>query len=76
MKVYEVKIEKVTADYGSRTGEFTILKRTISETGAKKAAERFTKGIAEKPTWWMTNAKDFETGLPDVIITSFDVDED
>lgn len=76
MKVYEVKIEKVTADYGSRTGEFTILKRTISEAGAKKAAERFTKKIAEKPTWWMTNAKDFETGSPDVIITSFDVDED
>lgn len=76
MKVYEIKIEKVTTDYGSRTGEFTILKRTISETGAKKAAERFTKEIAEKPTWGMTNAKDFETGLPDVIITSFDVDED
>ena len=76
MKVYEVKIEKVTTDYGSRTGEFTILKRTISETGAEKAAEKFTKKIAEKPTWWMTNAKDLETGLPDVIITSLDVDED
>lgn len=76
MKVYEIKIEKVTTDYGRRTGEFTILKRTISKTGAEKAAEKFTKEIAKKPTWWMTNAKDFETGLPDVIITSFDVDED
>lgn len=56
MKVYEVRIEKVSADWGRHEGwknvAYTINKERAEEIATAKKAE-----IAVMPTWWMVYGK-------------------
>lgn len=63
MKVYEVRIEKVSADWGIREGWKNVA-YTVNEAKAKEIAAAKKVEIAAKPTWWMTIGK--KNGEPNV----------
>lgn len=52
MKIYEVKIEKVSADWVHKGWEQVAL--TLTEEKANEIAKAKAKEIIIMPTWWMT----------------------
>jgi len=63
MKVYEVRMEKVSADWGRFEGWENVA-YTISEAKAEEIATAKKAEIKAKATWWMTVGK--KNGEPNV----------
>lgn len=57
MKIYEVKIEKVNADWAHKGWEQVAL--TLTEEKANEIAETKAKEIIIMPTWWITYGHTF-----------------
>lgn len=56
MKVYEVRVEKVSADWGRHEGWENVA-YTLTEAKAVEVATAKKAEIAAKPTWWMVYGK-------------------